>query len=127
MSADKKRFRLITRSDFDGLVCAVLLQHLDLIDEIKFVAHFPLERGGNDDALVKIGFIHQPLVEDGVGTRHGGKERVLIGNAIIQGRWIKKDGKRVFRELVEFMQCTGNTAEHIDLKEICGLVDQDRA
>lgn len=30
-------FRLITRSDFDGLVCAVLLNELKLIDEIKFV------------------------------------------------------------------------------------------
>lgn len=30
-------FRLITRSDFDGLVCAVLLKEMDLIDEIKFV------------------------------------------------------------------------------------------
>jgi len=29
--------RLVTRSDFDGLVCAVLLRHLDLIDEIAFV------------------------------------------------------------------------------------------
>lgn len=33
----KKRFRLVTRSDFDGLVCAVLLKELDLIDDIKFV------------------------------------------------------------------------------------------
>lgn len=31
------KFRLVTRSDFDGLVCAVLLKELDLIDEIKFV------------------------------------------------------------------------------------------
>jgi nanoRNase/pAp phosphatase (c-di-AMP/oligoRNAs hydrolase) len=31
------QFRLVTRSDFDGLVCAVLLKELDLIDEIKFV------------------------------------------------------------------------------------------
>lgn len=30
-------FRLVTRSDFDGLVCAVLLKHLELIEEIKFV------------------------------------------------------------------------------------------
>ena len=30
-------YRLVTRSDFDGLVCAVLLRHLDMIDEIKFV------------------------------------------------------------------------------------------
>jgi nanoRNase/pAp phosphatase (c-di-AMP/oligoRNAs hydrolase) len=31
------KFRLVTRSDFDGLVCAVLLKHLDMIEEIKFV------------------------------------------------------------------------------------------
>ena len=29
--------RLVTRSDFDGLVCAMLLKELDLIGEIKFV------------------------------------------------------------------------------------------
>src|ERR1700761_6982780 len=33
----KAKFRLVTRSDFDGLVCAVLLKHLDMIDDIKFV------------------------------------------------------------------------------------------
>ena len=26
--SDKNDFRLVTRSDFDGLVCAVLLKHL---------------------------------------------------------------------------------------------------
>ena len=31
------RHRLVTRSDFDGLVCAVLLRDLDLIDDITFV------------------------------------------------------------------------------------------
>lgn len=31
------KYRLITRSDMDGLVCAVLLKELNLIDEIKFV------------------------------------------------------------------------------------------
>ena len=31
------KHRLVTRSDFDGLVCAVLLRHLDMIDEISFV------------------------------------------------------------------------------------------
>ena len=33
----ENNFRLITRSDFDGLVCAVLLKHLNLIEDIKFV------------------------------------------------------------------------------------------
>jgi nanoRNase/pAp phosphatase (c-di-AMP/oligoRNAs hydrolase) len=32
-----KQYRLVTRSDFDGLVCAVLLNELDLIDQVKFV------------------------------------------------------------------------------------------
>ncbi len=31
------KFRLVTRSDFDGLVCGALLKHLDLIDDILFV------------------------------------------------------------------------------------------
>jgi len=32
-----EKYRLVTRSDFDGLVCAVLLKELDMIDDIKFV------------------------------------------------------------------------------------------
>jgi nanoRNase/pAp phosphatase (c-di-AMP/oligoRNAs hydrolase) len=32
-----KRYRLVTRSDFDGLVCAVLLRQLDLVQDIVFV------------------------------------------------------------------------------------------
>ena len=32
-----QKHRLVTRSDFDGLVCGMLLRELDLIDEIKFV------------------------------------------------------------------------------------------
>src|SRR3954449_6129777 len=31
------RYRLVTRSDFDGLVCAALLKELDMLDDIKFV------------------------------------------------------------------------------------------
>ncbi len=32
-----EKYRLVTRSDFDGLVCAVLLKDRDIIDDIKFV------------------------------------------------------------------------------------------
>ncbi|MBO5609587.1 MAG: exopolyphosphatase [Eubacterium sp.] len=35
--AEETKKRLITRSDFDGLVCAMLLRELDIIGEIKFV------------------------------------------------------------------------------------------
>ena len=43
-----QKYRLITRSDFDGLVCAVLLNEMNLIDEIEDgrrrygVGHFDL-------------------------------------------------------------------------------------
>lgn len=32
-----EKFRLVTRSDFDGLVCAALLKEIGMLDEIKFV------------------------------------------------------------------------------------------
>jgi nanoRNase/pAp phosphatase (c-di-AMP/oligoRNAs hydrolase) len=32
-----ERYRLVTRSDFDGLVCAALLKHLGMLDDILFV------------------------------------------------------------------------------------------
>jgi nanoRNase/pAp phosphatase (c-di-AMP/oligoRNAs hydrolase) len=32
-----QRYRLVTRSDFDGLVCAALLKQLDMLDDILFV------------------------------------------------------------------------------------------
>ena len=44
------KFRLVTRSDFDGLVCAVLLKHLDMIDDIKFVHPKDMQ-----DGVVEIG------------------------------------------------------------------------
>jgi nanoRNase/pAp phosphatase (c-di-AMP/oligoRNAs hydrolase) len=45
----KQKYRLVTRSDFDGLVCAVLLKELDLIEEIKFVHPKDMQ-----DGLVKV-------------------------------------------------------------------------
>ncbi|MCR5097681.1 MAG: exopolyphosphatase [Lachnospiraceae bacterium] len=62
--------RLVTRSDFDGLVCAMLLKELDLIDEIKFVHPKDVQDGkveltGDDittnlpfDPRVKLAFDH---------------------------------------------------------------------
>ena len=46
MGQDK--FRLVTRSDFDGLVCAVLLKELDLLDDIRFVHPKDMQDGKID-------------------------------------------------------------------------------
>ena len=43
-------FRLVTRSDFDGLVCAVLLRMIGLVDEISFVHPKDVQ-----DGVVEIG------------------------------------------------------------------------
>ena len=48
-----EKFRLVTRSDFDGLVCAVLLKKIGIIEEIKFVHPKDMQDGkipisGND-------------------------------------------------------------------------------
>ncbi len=43
-----KKFRLVTRSDFDGLICAVLLKELDLIEDIKFVHPKDMQDGKID-------------------------------------------------------------------------------
>jgi nanoRNase/pAp phosphatase (c-di-AMP/oligoRNAs hydrolase)/PKD repeat protein len=52
-NASSEKYRLITRSDFDGLVCAALLSEIDLIEEIKFVHPKDMQDGkieitGND-------------------------------------------------------------------------------
>ena len=44
----QEKYRLVTRSDFDGLVCAVLLNELNLIDEIKFVHPKDMQDGKID-------------------------------------------------------------------------------
>lgn len=33
------KYRLLTRSDLDGLICAVLMKHLDMLDEIMLIDH----------------------------------------------------------------------------------------
>lgn len=42
---ETKKYRLLTRSDFDGLVCAMLLQELGMIEEIVFVHPSDMQTG----------------------------------------------------------------------------------
>lgn len=53
--------RLLTRSDFDGLVCAVLLKEVGLIDEYRFVHPKDMQDGkvevGPNDVLANVPFV----------------------------------------------------------------------
>jgi len=53
--------RLITRSDFDGLVCAVLLRDVETIDSVEFVHPKDVQDGkisvGNNDILTNLPYV----------------------------------------------------------------------
>jgi nanoRNase/pAp phosphatase (c-di-AMP/oligoRNAs hydrolase) len=61
MSDETKKYRLVTRSDFDGLVCAVLLKHLNMIGEITFVHPKDMQDGKiaitDDDITTNLPFV----------------------------------------------------------------------
>lgn len=56
-----QQYRLVTRSDFDGLVCAVLLKHLGMISEVKFVHPKDMQDGkiqvGANDITTNLPFV----------------------------------------------------------------------
>jgi nanoRNase/pAp phosphatase (c-di-AMP/oligoRNAs hydrolase) len=59
--SDSKKYRLVTRSDFDGLVCAILLKHVDLVDSIIFVHPKDMQDGiiamGPDDISTNLPYV----------------------------------------------------------------------
>ncbi len=56
-----KKYRLVTRSDMDGLICAVLLKAMDLIDDIKFVHPKDMQDGiieiGENDITTNVPYV----------------------------------------------------------------------
>jgi len=58
-----EKFRLVTRSDMDGLVCAVILKQLDMIDDIKFVHPKDMQDGTIDitpnDIITNLPYVPQ--------------------------------------------------------------------
>lgn len=50
MPENGKKYRLITRSDMDGLVCGILLKELDIIDDVMFAHPKDMQ-----DGLIEVG------------------------------------------------------------------------
>ncbi len=80
--------RLITRSDFDGLVCAVLLQGVETIDSVEFVHPKDVQDGkiavGRDDILTNLPY------QSGVGLWFDHHSSELVRNedtASFRGRF----------------------------------------
>lgn len=77
-----EKFRLVTRSDFDGLVCAAILKELNLIEEIKFVHPKDMQDGvieiTNKDITTNLPYV------DGVKVAfdHHESETIRVGEQI---------------------------------------------
>jgi len=61
MSDQTRKYRLLTRSDFDGLVCAILLKDMDILDSIEFLHPKDVQDGKVDvtsnDILTNLPYI----------------------------------------------------------------------
>ena len=76
-----KKYRLVTRSDMDGLVCAVILKQMNLIDDIKFVHPKDMQDGiveiTENDIITNLPYVEQAyLVFD-----HHESETIRNGSA----------------------------------------------
>ena len=111
--------RLVTRSDFDGLACAMMLRELDIIDEIKFVHPKDVQDGKveltkNDittnlpyDPRVGLAFDHHESEMDRLKAQETGGKLIIDPNARSAARVVydyyggKKTFPRVSDELME--------------------------
>ncbi|MBR5741951.1 MAG: exopolyphosphatase [Firmicutes bacterium] len=86
--------RLVTRSDFDGLVCAMMLKELGLINEIKFVHPKDVQDGkielDADDITTNLPF--DPRV--GLAFDHHASEMERLAAAKTEGKLIIDDTAR---------------------------------
>ena len=89
----EQKMRLVTRSDFDGLACAMMLRDLDLIDEIKFVHPKDVQDGKVElfptdittnlpyDPRVGLAFDHHESEVDRLKAKETGGKLIIDPNA----------------------------------------------
>ncbi len=89
----EQKMRLVTRSDFDGLACAMMLKDLDMIDEIKFVHPKDVQDGKVElskrdittnlpyDPRVALAFDHHESEVDRLKAQETGGKLVIDPNA----------------------------------------------
>jgi nanoRNase/pAp phosphatase (c-di-AMP/oligoRNAs hydrolase) len=117
--------RLVTRSDFDGLACAVLLKALKLIDEYKFAHPKDLQDGLVDvtqnDILANV-----PYVEGcGMWFDHHSSENERIGN--IKYRGLSKLSPSCARVIWEYFGGHAKFSPNLDpMLEAVDKVDSGR-
>ncbi len=114
--------RLVTRSDFDGLVCAMILKEINLIDEIKFVHPKDVQDGKVDLTPndITTNLPYDPRV--GLCFDHHESELSRNSDAVGRGTWIiegeAKSAARVvynyYREKYDLGRISDEIMEAVD-------------
>lgn len=124
---DKKK-RLVTRSDFDGLACAMMLRELDLIDEIKFVHPKDVQDGKIElsaddittnlpyDPRVGLAFDHHESEIDRLKARETGGKLIIDPNARSAARVVYDyyGGKAAFPRVSEDLMAAVDKGDSAD-------------
>lgn len=82
-----QKYRLVTRSDFDGLVCAMLFKELDMIDQITFVHPKDMQDGKvhitRNDITTNLPFVAGAHLVFDHHASEVVRNRAFLGNYII--------------------------------------------
>ena len=124
---EQKR-RLVTRSDFDGLACAMMLRELNLIDEIKFVHPKDVQDGKveltvNDittnlpyDPRVGLAFDHHESEMDRLKAQQTGGKLIIDPNARSAARVVYDyyGGKKAFPRVSDELMAAVDKGDSAD-------------
>ena len=124
---EQKR-RLVTRSDFDGLACAMMLRELDLVDEIKFVHPKDVQDGKielteNDittnlpfDPRVGIAFDHHESEMDRLKAQETGGKLIIDATKRSAARVVYEyyGGAKVFTKVSEELMAAVDKGDSAD-------------
>src|SRR3954465_12250712 len=115
MTTTPERYRLVPRWDFDGLVCAALLKHLGILDDILFVHPKDVQDGkveiGPNDVTTNLPYSESAAISfdhhSSEATRVGGSRdnHVIVPAAQSAARVVYDyyGGDEVFPGITELM------------------------
>ena len=124
----EQKMRLVTRSDFDGLACAMMLRELGLIEDIKFVHPKDVQDGkvelsSNDittnlpyDPRVAIAFDHHESEIDRLKAKEVGGKLIIDPNARSAARVVYDyyGGKERFKDISEELMTAVDKGDSAD-------------
>ncbi|MDO4803716.1 MAG: exopolyphosphatase [Lachnospiraceae bacterium] len=125
---ENQKRRLVTRSDFDGLACAMMLKELNLIDEIKFVHPKDVQDGkielsANDittnlpyDPRVSIAFDHHESEVDRLRAQETNGKLIIDPNARSAARVVYDyyGGKETFARISDDLMAAVDKGDSAD-------------